>query len=308
MTTVDLTTTHATPENLLDGLPRRVALTLPELRLVAERAGNAPLPFDVTEPRPGALEDRMGQSRGSSEDAAYLTALATLHEPVDSLSRRGLVPDGVVDSGLAGAVGLLATPAVALDLDVRVGEVQAKAWHREAAGAVATLATVDGIVFELAWFDIPQWPQEVSRAGMVPDGPAARSVGGARPPRPAVRPGQCGAEAMRTGRSDLLPVLVAQHTGRSLDADGSTGARRRGADRPGRAHDETRGRLRALVTDVGPGERRRSWAWSVGAGRRRVATPSARTPSARSHGSRSVASDAADLPAELAPVLAEVAR
>ena len=77
MTTVDLTTPHAAPENLLDGLPRRVALTLPELRLVAERAGNAPLPFDVTEPRPGALEDRMGQSRGSAEDSAYPAALAT---------------------------------------------------------------------------------------------------------------------------------------------------------------------------------------------------------------------------------------
>ena len=307
MTTVDLTTTHATPENLLDGLPRRVALTLPELRLVAERAGNAPLPFDVTEPRPGALEDRMGQSRGSTEDAAYLTALATLHEPVDSLSRRGLVTDGVVDSGLAGAVGLLATPAVALDLDVRVGDVQAKAWHREAAGAVATLATVDGIVFELAWFDTPQWPQELSRAGMVPeDVPLGLSA----VPDLLDLPfdlASAAAEAMRTGRTDLLPVLVAQHTGRSLDADGSPVPAGEVQTALAALHDETRGRLRALVTDVGPGETAVVGvvSWVLVADGWRAFRPHHVGEEPRVEIRRV---GAADLPAELAPVLAEVAR
>jgi len=109
------------------------------------------------------------RAAASPRDSAYLSALESLHEPVDSLTRRGLIKDGVLDAGLAGAVGLLATPAVALDVDIRVGGVQAKAWHREAAGAVATLATIDGIVFELAWFDAPQWPAELARVTVVPE-------------------------------------------------------------------------------------------------------------------------------------------
>ena len=113
----------------------------------------------------------MGESRASVEDTAYyLDAVGSLHEPVDSLpAARAAVDGDDVDAGLAGAVGLLATPEVALDLDVRVGDVQAKAWHREADGAVATLATVDGIVFELAWFDAPQWGTELARVAVVPE-------------------------------------------------------------------------------------------------------------------------------------------
>src|SRR5688572_7350348 len=110
MATVDLSTPHAQSESLFDGLPRRVALTLPELQTAAELAGGAPLPFEVTEPQTGALEDRLGQSRGSVEDGVYLAALDSLHEPTGSLTRRGLIDDGRLDSALAGAVGLLATP------------------------------------------------------------------------------------------------------------------------------------------------------------------------------------------------------
>ena len=47
MPTIDLSTPPPPPATLLDGLPRRVTLTLPELRLVAERAGGAPLPFEL---------------------------------------------------------------------------------------------------------------------------------------------------------------------------------------------------------------------------------------------------------------------
>ena len=73
-------------------MPRRIALTLPELRLVAERAGGAPLPFDVVEPsRSDALEGRLGESRSSTEDAAYTTAIAALHDPEATLERRGLL-------------------------------------------------------------------------------------------------------------------------------------------------------------------------------------------------------------------------
>ena len=47
MVTIDLTTPPAPPATFLDGMARRLALTLPELRLVADLAGGAPLPFDL---------------------------------------------------------------------------------------------------------------------------------------------------------------------------------------------------------------------------------------------------------------------
>jgi len=65
--TIDLGPPRPTPHDLLDGLPRRVALTLPELRLVAEHAHHAPLPFGVRDGAPdgaGGLDDRLGRRRG----------------------------------------------------------------------------------------------------------------------------------------------------------------------------------------------------------------------------------------------------
>src|SRR6476469_5583158 len=109
MPTIDLSTPPPPPDGLLERLPRRVTLTLPELRLVAERAGGAPLPFDVVAPqRAGAMDDRLGRGRGSAEDEAYAAALAALHDPATSLARRGLAGEEAgegVDEGLLGAVG-----------------------------------------------------------------------------------------------------------------------------------------------------------------------------------------------------------
>ena len=71
MVTIDLTTPPPPAASFLDGLPRRLALTLPELRHVADLAGGAPLPFDLVEAAgPDGLEGRLGQSRGSLEDDA----------------------------------------------------------------------------------------------------------------------------------------------------------------------------------------------------------------------------------------------
>ncbi|MCW2791038.1 MAG: hypothetical protein JWO76_136, partial [Nocardioides sp.] len=212
MTTIDLSTPPAPPVGLLDALPRRVALTLPELRLVAARAGGAPLPFEVSAPSGGsALDGRLGESRGSAEDTAYAAALEALHDPETSLSRRGLMSDGVVDEGLLGAVGLLATPTLALDVDITVGGIQAKAWHRQAGEAVAALSTVDGIVFELAWFPTSQWPGELARVAVIPED---LSLHDSSLPPVVDLPyelADAAGEALRTGRSDLVSVLVAQH-------------------------------------------------------------------------------------------------
>ncbi|MEQ7848965.1 hypothetical protein [Nocardioides kribbensis] len=264
MPTIDLSNPPPPAANLLDALPRRVALTLAELHLVAEAAGGAPLPFAPTPAPaagPGGLDGRLGSSRGTTEDAAYASALSSLHDPEASLGRRGLLAGGEVDSGLLGAVGLLATPAVALDVDLAVGPLRCKAWHRQTGDAVATLATADGIVFELAWFPITQWAMELARVSVVPEDLALSTS-----QVPAVFDApfalvDAAGEAVRSGRSDLLPVLVAQHTGRTRSMS-RTGADERWAGRQTTLDDaatvgalgalttEARGRLRALVADV----------------------------------------------------------
>ena len=251
MVTIDLTTPPARAATFLEGLPRRIALTLPELRHAARLAGDAPLPFDLAEASgPGALEDRLGQSRGTAAEAAYAEALASLHDGEQTLRRRGLVTDAGLDAGLAGAVGLLATPRLALDIDVAADGSQVKAWHRQADGAVATLATCDGIVFELAWFRADQWPGELARVAAIPDEvhlresavPAAMEV-------PFQLVDAIG-EALRAGRSDLVPVLMEHHGGGVLDADAVPIPDADAAAAVAAVHTEGRGRLRVLVASV----------------------------------------------------------
>ena len=188
MATIDLGPPRPTPHDLLDGLPRRVALTLPELRFVAERANGAPLPFDLLEPGSDGRRPRRparAQPRLAEDQAAYAEALDRLHDPAASLSRRGLLvggpDDGVVDEGLLGALGLLATPTVAVDLDVAAGPVQVKSWHRQSGGAVAALSTQDGLVFELAWFPTWSWAAELARVAVIPEDLPLRRLGRARP-------------------------------------------------------------------------------------------------------------------------------
>jgi hypothetical protein len=252
MVTIDLTTRPTAPVTFLDGMARRLALTLPELRLVAELAGGAPLPFDVQDPdgsESGGLAGRLGQSRGSVEDAAYSDALRTLHDPGDTLRRRGLVTDEGADPGIVGAVGLLATPRLALDIDVAAGATQVKAWHRQDGGAVASLSTCDGIVFELAWFPVDQWTSELARVTAVPeDLPLAESQVPALLDVPYALADSVG-EALRAGRSDLVPVLVGQ-SGGSVLADGAELAAAEAAAAVSAVHSESRGRLRILAAEV----------------------------------------------------------
>lgn len=251
MVTIDLTTRPEAPARFLDAMPRRVALTLPELRVVAELAGGAPLPFDLqpTDAPTGSLSGRLGQSRGSVEDSAYADALNTLHDPYDTLRRRGLVTDDVADPGLLGAVGLLATPRLALDIDVAAGSAQVKAWHRQEGAAVASLSTCDGIVFELAWFPVAQWTTELARVTAVPeDLPLAPSHVPAHLDVPYALADSIG-EALRSGRSDLVPVLMGQGGGAVL-ADGKELGPAEAAAAVSAVHSEARGRLRILAAEV----------------------------------------------------------
>jgi hypothetical protein len=254
MVTIDLTTPPTPPASFLDAMARRLALTLPELRLVAELAGGAPLPFDLRPedgptPDAGSLSGRLGQSRGSVEDSAYADALRTLHDPHDTLRRRGILTDEGADPGIVGAVGLLATPRLALDIDVAAGATQVKAWHRQDGGAVASLSTCDGIVFELAWFPVDQWTTELARVTAVPDDlPLSTSQVPALLDVPYALADSIG-EALRSGRADLVPVLIGHAAGEVL-ADGDVLGDAEAAAALSAVHSEGRGRLRILAAEV----------------------------------------------------------
>lgn len=308
MPTVDLSTPPPPSTGLLESLPRRVTLTLPELRLVAERAGGAPLPFDDRpQPAPTGVEDRPGRSGPSAEDAAYDRVLRTLHDPEATLARRGLLDGGARAAGVLGAVGLLATPTTAVDIDVAAGETRATAWHRHDGSAVAALATVDGVVFELAWFDAAQWASELGRVGALPEDLPVRASGVPAHVEIPFELADAAAEAVRGGRADLLPVLAAKSAHPVRDGDG----------RPLPAADvpplllaltgETRGRLRALVADLSEGEAPVAGvvSWTLLSDGWHALRP--RHPLDGTHRVVVTAVEPSDLPVELAPVLAEVA-
>ncbi len=307
MVTVDLGAPPAAPTSLLEGLPRRLPLTLPELRLVAERAGGAPLPFDAGASAPAAtlLETRLGETRSSTEDAAYAAALGGLPDPAGSLQRRGLLVDGRLDPGLAGAIGLLATPSVAVDLDVVVEGVQVKSWHRQQDRGVATLSTADGIVFELAWLSASQWGDELGRvAALARDLPLRSSGVPASVDLPFELLDAAG-EALHSGRGDLVPVLADQHAG-AVVADGRPVPDADVAGLLQTLSRETRGRLRALVADVSEGapEVVGVVSWLLLAdGWHALET---RDPDGDAHRVRIRAVTPGDLAGALAPVVAEV--
>ena len=254
MVTIDLSTPPPPAESVLEALPRRVALTLPELTLAARLAGDAPLPFTPADPVAEAepLAGRLGATRPSREDEAYAAAMASLHDPEGTLTRRGLLVDGALDAGVAGAIGLLATPALALDIDVSLARCQAKAWHRYNHGAVATLSTSDGIVFELAWFPVAHWTDELARVTAAPrddEGEPARTSGVPEHVDLPYALVDAVGEALRSGRGDLVTVLVGQQdldvrVGREV-VDGAVAATVVSA-----LHTESHGRLRVLAAEV----------------------------------------------------------
>lgn len=305
MVTIDLTAPQAPAATFLEGLPRRVALTLAELSVAARLAGDAPLPFEVTQPvKAGVLEDRLGLSRGSLEDAAYAEALASLHDGEETLRRRGLVTEDGLDAGPAGALGLLATPALALDIDVATAGRHVKSWHRQAGEAVATLSTCDGIVFELAWFRADRWPAELARVTTLPED---LELGASEVPAELDVPFQlvdAVGEALRSGRADLVPVLLAQH-GEGVLCGGRPLAGDAAATAVAAIHTEGRGRLRVLAARVAEGSASTvgvvSWVLLADGWH-------ALRPHQDDHGGRVRArrAEAGELASELAPVLAQV--
>ncbi|KRC52953.1 MULTISPECIES: hypothetical protein [unclassified Nocardioides] len=254
MPTIDLTAVavrdEVRPQHPLDAAPRRIGLTLAELQHAAHLAGDAPLPFEVAPPTEAdTMQSRLGSSPATTDDQSYRSVVVALHDGADALTRRGLLSDGVLDPGLAGAIGLLASPRTALDIDLRMAGVQAKVWHRQDATAVASLATVDGIVFELGWFATDAWPGELARVAAISED---LELGTSAVPAYVDLPfelADAAAEATRLGRGDLLPVLARRHAG-AVRGPGGVLADDAVARVLNALASEAQGRLRALVADV----------------------------------------------------------
>jgi len=293
MTTIDLGPTPPRPAEPWAGVPRRVGLTLAELTHACAVI-DAPLPFEaLTRTGGGGLDARLGQTRSSGEDEAFAAAVAAFGDPADSLSHRSLLTDAGLEPGIAGALGLLTAPRVALDFDITVDGLHGHAWHRQDGDAVASLATVDGLVFELSWFPVAGWSSELARVPALPDDTVRRS---SQVPDHIEVPFELADavfEALRAGRSDLVPVLTSEDT--TLTSVLTAVAT------------ETHGRMRAVVASVADYESSPIGvvAWTlVGDGWRSLRT----TTSGDGLTLVITRVDPADLAAELAPVLAEVAR
>jgi hypothetical protein len=209
MTTIDLGPAAPPPSEPWAGTPRRVGLTLAELSHACSLL-DAPLPFEaVTARTGGGLDARLGQTRSSAEDDAFAAAVAGFGDPADSLARRHLVDaSGALDAGLAGALGLLAKPDVALDLDIAIDNLRGHSWHRQDGDAVASLATVDGLVFELSWLPLAGWPAELGRVAALPDDCTLRRSQVPDHVEVPFELADAAFEALRSGRGDLVPVLT----------------------------------------------------------------------------------------------------
>lgn len=202
------------------------------------------------------------------------------HTPPGARGHRALVLAGDLETSLCGGVvecaecGALPdqaalapwrTPIWSVWIELHValagGPVILTAWHRQAGGRVLCVATIDRRTFELSWTDVAGWPTELARLVDVDAerlaGVAGRS-GQPGHPGPRQPSGSVGlpddlevpwellvasGEAVREGRPDLVPPLVAEH---GLPPDRPT------------AHwlcalqDASRGRLCATVAGPGP--------------------------------------------------------
>ena len=293
MTTIDLGPAPAAPTEPWAGVPRRVGLTVPELTQACESIG-APLPFEAATHHNDGLDARLGRSRSAAEDEALERAFDGFGVGATSLQRRDLLDaDETLDAGIAGALGLLATPEIVIDLDVVVDGLRGRAWHRQKGEAAASLATVDGLVFELSWYPSAAWATELGRTATL-SGDTARMTSSV-PEQLEVPFAVADAvfEALRTGRGDLVPVLTEGDVvlASALEALST----------------ETHGRLRAVVATTADPESSLigTVSWSlVNDGWR-----SMRTVSRDGELTLLITSvEPSELAADLAPVLAEVAR
>lgn len=256
----------ATPE--ARPVPVLTRLSLAELTLLTDRLGNPPLPIDL-EGRPddeGA--DRLRERLADGAPSAGQRAHGLVHAAVDQartdpaplaarLAGIGLLdPAGTPVGDVVAAFGVLAAPEALLVLDLAVrpaaepGEARLRSWFAVAGTTVVQLATASGLTFELAWYDVADLPDALSRAATVPDVEAAEGSDGSGVGSPVELPFELftdGTEAVRRGRDDLLAELVRLAPG-PVRVDGAEVDPVTAAAVVTSLEESSRGRLRVLVT------------------------------------------------------------
>ncbi|CAN5389745.1 hypothetical protein BH09ACT12_BH09ACT12_31530 [soil metagenome] len=311
-------------------LPVVTRLSLAELILLADRAGNPRLPLDLDghadDDATDRLQDRLSGGRPSVGQRAHGLVRAaqdearTAPEPLAArLAGIGLLDaDGTPVGDVVAALGMLATPEAMLVLDLAVrrvaGEARLRSFFAVAGSRVAQLSTVSGLSYELAWYDVGGLPDALTRAATIEDDDAADHP--TDDPTDGFGPEVVelplevftdGTEAVRRSRDDLLAevIRIAQ------------GPVRVGGDEltPADAlalvtslENDSRGRLRVLVTVPQDGAERRvvgvvSWlhtrtGWRWLSPDRVGGVPTVRI----------VPVDAGELARVVAPVLAQVVR
>lgn len=314
-------------------LPVLARISLAELTLLTDRLGGVPLPIDL--PTDVARDDgtdgtdRLQERLADGAPSTARRAGALLRAAVEAartepaplavrLHELGLLDAAGTPVGdVVAAFGVLAGPEalIVLDLAVRrddtgAGEDRLRSWFAVTGTSVVQLATVSGLAYELAWYDVADLPDALARAAMVEDDDEPADL--ADHLELPFELFTDGTEAVRRGRDDLLAELVRIAPG-PVRVDGAEVSPVAAAGVVTALERGSRGRLRVLVTvprtdpETDAATRRTvgvvSWL-RVGPGWRSL------TP-VRVDGVPTLRVDAvtaADLPRVVAPVLAEVVR
>jgi len=234
-------------------IPRRVRLTRAAVDRLAELTGVPSPVVPVPAPADGASAGLVGRL---GDDVPVPAA------PVDDLDEAlvaaGLLEDGVPTEEGRAVLTVWHAPALAVELEVLVrlrrGSVRVRSWHRNLDDWVVCLSTGDGLAFELAWLAAEDWWLELGRAAHVDLAVLRESTYAAPLPAVVETPWElllATGEAVRRHRTELLDVMVADHTGATLAGD-SADVLETAADADVRLWHEqleadSRGRLHAAV-------------------------------------------------------------
>lgn len=233
--------------------PRRVRLTRAAVDRLAELAGVSSPVASVPAPVGGAAGGLVG--RLGDDVPAPAVPVADLDEALVAAS---LVADGGPTEEGRAVLAVWHAPALAVELEVLVrlhrGTVRVRSWHRNLDDWVVCLSTGDGLAFELTWLAAEDWWLELGRAAHVDLATLRESEYAAPLPAVVETPWElllATGEAVRRHRTELLDVMVADHTGTTLAGD-SPGMLETAADADVRLWHEqlesdSHGRLHAAV-------------------------------------------------------------
>lgn len=233
--------------------PRRVRLTRAAVDRLAELAGVSSPVASVPAPVGGAAGGLVG--RLGDDVPAPAVPVADLDEALVAAS---LVADGGPTEEGRAVLAVWHAPALAVELEVLVrlhrGTVRVRSRHRNLDDWVVCLSTGDGLAFELTWLAAEDWWLELGRAAHVDLATLRESEYAAPLPAVVETPWElllATGEAVRRHRTELLDVMVADHTGTTLAGD-SPGMLETAADADVRLWHEqlesdSHGRLHAAV-------------------------------------------------------------